>query len=95
MLEHGYCSLLHRSLPTGTRPFDGINGSKAVSTLRAILAMMDVKEAKKYRTHDLRRGHAEDMKDSGAPLVEILKAGDWRLVMCAWVRPSGPCYDLG
>ena len=95
MLVHSYCSLLLRSLPTGTRPFDGINGSKAVGTLRAILAMLDVKEARKYRTHDLRRGHAEDMKDSGAPLVEILKAGDWRLVLCAWVRPSGPCYDLG
>ena len=35
-------------------------------------------DASKYRTHDFRRGHAEDLRLSGAPLAEILKAGDWR-----------------
>ena len=31
-----------------------------------------------YRCHDLRRGHAKDLVESGASLVEILSAGQWR-----------------
>ena len=31
-----------------------------------------------YRCHDLRRGHAKDLAGSGASLVEILNAGQWR-----------------
>ena len=43
-----------------------------------MLAALDVKNACLYRTHDLRRGHAEDMRQNGATLGEILLAGDWR-----------------
>ena len=32
----------------------------------------------RYRTHDLRRGHAEDMRRSGCTLAQILQAGQWR-----------------
>ena len=35
-------------------------------------------KAEQYRTHDFRRGHAEDLRASGAPLLEILQAGDWK-----------------
>ena len=37
-----------------------------------------MRDASKFRTHDLRRGHAQDLADSGAPLVDILNAGQWR-----------------
>ena len=43
-----------------------------------MLETLDVPEALHYRTHDLRRGHAEDLKLSGASLLEILRAGEWR-----------------
>ena len=32
----------------------------------------------KYRTHDMRRGHALDLQLAGKPLYEILQAGEWR-----------------
>ena len=32
----------------------------------------------RYGTHDIRRGHAKDLQMSGAPLAEILAAGQWR-----------------
>ena len=43
--------------------------------MRESLGLADADE---YRTHDLRRGHALDLQLAGAPLHEILKAGDWR-----------------
>ena len=39
---------------------------------------MAAPEAKYYRTHDLRRGHAKDLFQNGATLYEILPAGEWR-----------------
>ena len=46
--------------------------------LRRLLAEAGVPEADKYTSHDLRRGHADDMRRGGATLGEILRAGDWR-----------------
>ena len=40
---------------------------------------LEVVDAMKLRTHDLRRGCTQDLVDSGASLVEILRAGEWRL----------------
>ena len=37
-----------------------------------------VLKASLYRTHDFRRGHARDLQASGASLVEILQAGQWK-----------------
>ena len=47
--------------------------------------------AASYRTHDFRRGHAEDMREKGATLVQILRAGEWRRAW-AWqcMRLHGP-----
>ena len=39
--------------------------ASATNTLRSMLAALDVPEAEVYRTHDLRRGHAQDLADSG------------------------------
>ena len=45
----------------------------AVNLLRTLLLGMEVPNALKYRPHDLRRGHYEDLKDSGKRLWEILQ----------------------
>ena len=65
--------------PDGARPFEGITCARANQALRIFLEAFcrDPCHAK-YRTHDLRRGHAEDLRLSGASLYEILRAGEWR-----------------
>jgi len=45
--------------------------------LRMMLLAVNVDRATEYRTHDLRRGHAEDLAEAGRPLHEILTAGEW------------------
>ena len=42
------------------------------------MKLAQVKDFETYRLHDLRRGHALDLQMSGAPLAEILAAGEWR-----------------
>ena len=58
--------------------FEGMSSGEALRGLRRILQEMAEPEAAHYKTHDLRRGHAEDLRASGATLREILLAGDWR-----------------
>ena len=65
-------------LDYGSRPFAQYSPHFALTALRCILHDLGTPEAAKYRTHDLRRGHAQDLRESGAPLVEILLAGQWR-----------------
>ena len=48
--------------------FGCVTAANALSTLRFILVQMGVEQASDYRTHDLRRGHAQDLVESGAPL---------------------------
>ena len=62
----------------GQQLFPGITPSSAVNVLRAMLNSLQVKDAHLYRTHDLRRGHARDLQQSGSNLAEILRAGEWR-----------------
>ena len=45
--------------------FPGITALDALWTLRRILSAMKVRDASRYRTHDLRRGHALDLQLSG------------------------------
>ena len=42
------------------------------------MTVLGVQDAHLYRLHDFRRGHADDLFASGAPLVVILKASDWK-----------------
>ena len=42
-----------------------------------MLKELEVKDARLYRTHDFRRGHARDMQAWGRTLAEILAAGEW------------------
>ena len=66
------------TLPRGAAPFAATSPGAALGLLRSMLEKLEVPEAIHYRTHDLRRGHAEDLKLSGASLMEILRAGEWR-----------------
>jgi hypothetical protein len=66
------------SLPCGAIPFSSFSPSTALATLRRMLLDIGVADARLYRTHDLRRGHARDMQEDGSTLVEILRAGEWR-----------------
>ena len=68
------------ALPVGAMPFAGITAGRALKTLRQALCLFSAtrKDANLYRCHDLRRGHAKDLACSGASLVEILLAGQWR-----------------
>ena len=64
--------------PVGHKLFEGITPAKATRALRVLLKLAQVKDFATYRLHDLRRGHALDLQLSGAPLAEILAAGEWR-----------------
>jgi len=59
-------------------PFATFSPAQALRHLRTMLLKMGVAQAKMYRTHDLRRGHAQDLVDRGATLAKILQAGQWR-----------------
>ena len=67
-------------LPPGSQPFDRITPALALRALKAALALLPDtrKDASLYRCHVFRRGHAQDLAASGATLVEILLAGQWR-----------------
>ena len=67
-----------KSLPCSAAPFAATSPGQALGLLRDMLFELKVPEAVHYRTHDLRRGHAEDLKLSGATLLENLQAGRWR-----------------
>ena len=58
--------------------FGGITAARATRILRVFLMYASVPEYETYRLHDLRRGHAQDLQQSGASLAEILAAGEWR-----------------
>ena len=63
----------------GSMPFEGINAAKAMANMREVLSAINLLNADKYRTHDLKRGHTRDMMRKGHNLKEILVAADWRL----------------
>ena len=42
-----------------------------------MLAAIGVEKSECYRCHDIRIGHALDLQCAGAPLCEILEAGEW------------------
>ena len=66
------------SFAPGVPVFGGIDSGEALAQLRSMAAALGVSDASRLRTHDLRRGHARDLAQSGAPLSEILRAGEWR-----------------
>ena len=65
-------------LPEGSQPFRALRMESVLMRLRLRLRALNVENANDYRTHDFRRGHARDLQASGASLLEILQAGEWR-----------------
>ena len=65
-------------LQPGTRPFAHISPHDARSGLRLFLAAIGVEDAHLYWSHDLRRGHADDLREAGADAAVICAAGDWK-----------------
>ena len=65
-------------LEVGAQPFIGFRPGFALNALREMLRLSNVPNASIYRTHDLRRGHCQDMVDNGSTVAEILRAGQWR-----------------
>ena len=61
-----------------SKPFACFDARSALAILRGWLSHLKVNEASKFRTHDLRRGHARDMARNCCRLHEILSAGEWR-----------------
>ena len=67
-----------KTMEDGVPLFKGFTRWNANFVLRERLRKVGVENAGDYRTHDLRRGHAQDLVESDAPLKEILRAGEWR-----------------
>ena len=65
-------------LPVVHRPFGSLRLHLVLSRLRRRLVDLGIAVARSYRTHDFRRGHARDLQASGASLLGILQAGEWR-----------------
>ena len=69
---------LHSRTADGASLFQGITLGSVTRVLRFVLAQLRVEDAPLYCTHDLRRGHCDDLVASGQPLAVILAAGGWR-----------------
>ena len=65
-------------LKPGAQPFAGIDKRTVCDELRVLLGILDIPASFMYRSQDLRRGHADDMRKAGTPLHEILIASGWR-----------------
>ena len=63
--------------------FRGLTASAATKTLRRHLQSVGFTKVEEVTLHAFRRGHAQDMADSGSPLAEILGAGGWTSVAFA------------
>jgi hypothetical protein len=61
----------------GCGPFACLKSARVLLALRNLFVELEIPNARVYRTHDFRRGHAEDLKRCGARLYEIPAAGDW------------------
>ena len=62
----------------GAQPFVAFTPGFALRALRILLFRLKVPNAGRYRTHDIRRGHTQDLVDNGASLAQILSAGQWK-----------------
>ena len=65
------------TLRPGAVIFDGLTADAARRTLRTMLGAVGVVDAGVYGTHDLRRGHVDDMLRAGSSMLEVLVAAGW------------------
>ena len=78
-------------LERGQLPFAHISPDYVRKSLRALLAEIGVPSAEAYVPHDMRRGHAEDLRCGGATLGQILRAG---VAACLWGAGAHGCTPL-
>ena len=71
----GPCFMQH---PPGSTPFAHLSADRARVDLKARACALGWSEPHQHSLQDFRRGHAQDMVDSGSPLAEILRAGQWK-----------------
>ena len=57
--------------PAGQKVFGEISERSALWGLRACLGEIRVPNAELYRCHDLRRGHADDLREAGVDMGEL------------------------
>ena len=67
-----------KTMPVDWRPFISIIASKAIKAFRALLLKLDAQGAGEYRCHDLRRCHADDLRERGYKWAYIVARGEWR-----------------
>ena len=67
-----------KALPPGTKVFQGLDKQKALKNMRELLHAAKMPGAMQLRTHDLRRGHAQDLAKRGCNLRQLLEAAQWR-----------------
>ena len=77
---------------SGKNLFPGITAASALTMLREMLEVVGAQEARSYRTHDSRRGHAKDLQVSGWPafcfiVAKSAAARVWRM-FCLQARRS-------
>ena len=63
------------ALPKGHQPFAHIPAGSARAGLRRMLQNAEVPDAHLYWLHDLRRGHADDLRAAGASTEVVRAAG--------------------
>ena len=78
-------------LESGHLPFKRFSPDFVRKSLRALLAEIGVPSAETYVPHDMRRGHAEDLRCGGATLGQILRAGVAAYLRGAGVKGPAPC----
>ena len=69
-----YCE----KVAVGQPLFPSHKAEQVRTNLRGRLSRLNIPDAYAYGTHDFRRGHTMDMVMAGAPLSQILKAGQWK-----------------
>ena len=58
--------------------FSGVTCRRANEDLRRLLGHIGTVDSHLYRTHDLRRGHAQDIAKNGGTFIQILRGGGWK-----------------
>ena len=78
-----------RSFGVGAMPFQGVTAAAATRRLRRYLEALGVADVGLYSLHAFRRDAANDMKDMGCTLAELLEAGGWTSRACLkYLKPE-------
>ena len=76
--DHSLWPAIKARLHPGSCLFSPINRRNFNRVLKSILAKLQVPQADRYSPHAFRRGSAQELNETGAPLPVIASAGAWR-----------------